>query len=160
MKRKQMLCALSLSLAMLVTLTGCIIIPIPKRYEIALEDVSSIDIYDLRDCDYYYPSEETLVYTIEEDQMEDFLQDLSDVPFTDIIIIVLAAIDPSFNYGDWTVRINYTDGSYTYISCGGYGTTHDADGSLIDSNHYSCDTDEWEAFIEKYVPEDIFYAQE
>lgn len=158
MKLKQALLIPILSLAMLVSLTGCIMIPRYKHYDIVSDKVTSIEIYNLRDSE-AYPSSETLVYTIENNQMADFLSDLSDIRFSDTIIITIAAIDPSFNYGIWTVRINYTDGSYSFISCAGYGETYDANDQKIEGNHFGCDNDEWEKFIGKYVPQDIFKAQ-
>lgn len=156
MKRAFLICILFLTV--LVSLTGCIMIPIHKQYDIDPKEVSSIEIYDLRGGGYL--SAETLAYTIEEDQTEDFLRDLSDIRFTDHIIITIAAIDPSFDYGEWTVRVNYTDGSYSFISCAGYGETYDANNEVIDCNHFECETYKWKALIRKYVPEEIFGEQE
>lgn len=152
-----------LFLFVLVSFTSCIVIPMYKHYDIDSEKVSSIEIYDLRNSETYYydfPGEELPVYTIEKDQMTDFLSDLSDIRFSDTIIITIAAIDPSFYYGNWVVRINYTDGSYAFISCGGYGATYDENHQRTDSNHFYCDDDEWHQFIGKYVPKEIFENQE
>ena len=52
--------------------------------------------------------------------------------------------------------MNYTNGSYELISCDGYGETFDQNGEQIRYHHYGCDDDEWWAFIQKHVPEDIF----
>lgn len=163
MKRRQTLSLLILSLAMLVTLTGCIVIPQYKQYDIAPEEVSSIEIHYLQERTQYReqsPGAETLAYTLEDAQKADFLSDLSDIRFSDAIIITIAAIDPSFSYGVWTVRINYTDGSYAFLSCDGYGETFDANDSRIEGNHFDCDDDEWEAFIRKYLPQEFFATEE
>ena len=76
--------------------------------------------------------------------------DLADIQFTDTFIIVLAAVDPSFYYGDWVVRINFTNGQYTFYSCGGYGETFDAEGNCISSTYFSCDDEELKTLVGKY----------
>ena len=159
-----------ISLALLVPLlSGCIIIPRYTNFEIDATTVESIEIYDLyrdtkiiKDEEYgpylreLRPSETTSVYTLPKESEADFLSDLAKIQFNDYIIIVLAAIDPSFNYDRWTARINYTDGSYEFISCRGYGETFNANGELISCHHNGCDDEEWWALIEKYTPADIF----
>lgn len=161
---------LIISLALLIPmLSGCIIIPQYKNFEIDATTVVSIEIYDLyrdteivetEEYDPYLleprPYETTSVYTIPEEEKADFLNDLAKIQFTDYIIIVPAPIDPSFDFARWTARINYTDGSYEFISCYGYGETYDANGECIGFHHYGCDNNEWWALIEKYTPEDIF----
>ena len=141
------------------TLTSCIVIPMYKKFEIDANTVASIEIYDLCEADSLYGGfvkTETPVYEIPTEKNTDFLNDLAKIRFSDTIIIVLAAIDPSFYYDEWTVRINYTDGSYELISADGYGQTYANYGEVIDSHHFGCDQEEWLAFIGKYIPEDIF----
>ena len=159
-----------ISLALLVPLlSGCIIIPRHTNFEIDATTVESIEIYDLcRDTEiikteeydpYLHeplPYETTSVYTLPEGSEADFLSDLAKIRFNDYIIIVPAPIDPSFIYDRWTARINYTDGSYEFLSCYGYGETYDKSGNRISYHHYSCDDEEWWALIEKYTPADIF----
>ncbi len=154
---------LSVVSIMLNSLVGCIIIPQYTYYDdIDREQVSSVDIYDLRNGDHSarFLETEVSVYTLTEYQLDSFFSDLADIRFANHIVIVLAAVDPSFYYDDWVVRINYTDGSYCLISCGGYGETYDANHQVIDSNHYSCDDEEWNQFIGKHVPKAIFESQE
>ena len=155
MKRIALL-TVTLVLTML-TLTSCIIIPIYKTYEIDEETVSSIQIYDLcTETEGFFLDESEPVYEIPKDKTADFLNDLSDIQFSDAISIVIAAIDPSFSFDTWTVRINYTDGSYELISCDGYGQIYNKDGEITDTHHYGCDQDECDEFIAKYLPEDIY----
>ena len=168
MKMKQTFIIPILSLTMIIFLAGCIMIPRYKYYDIDSEKVSSIEIYDLRNykelSDNCLQSPTTVytvpVYILEEDKMSDFLSDLSDIRFSDAIVITFAAVDPSFDFGDWIVRINYTDGAYSLISCGGYGEDYDANDQITKTNHFDCEDDEWEQFIGRYVPEDIFKNQE
>lgn len=87
---------------------------------------------------------------MEEDQIEDFLNDFAQLEFTDYIIITIAAVDPSFNYGKWVVRINFTDGSYVMHSCGGYQESFNSSGELVESNHYECELEDLEELIGKY----------
>ena len=164
MKTRHLLPTIALALCLLISLTSCIIIPIKKQYSIDPEKVTSVQIYDMRNKGSYnedhkfFTETETPVCTVE--KTADFLTDLSNITFTDSIIITIAAIDPSFNYGDWVVRINYSDGIYSLISDAGYSQTFDANGKSIDSNHYGCEDDEWDELISKYVPSDIFAGKE
>lgn len=139
---------------LIVSLSGCIIIPLTKHYNIPFEEVASVQFYDLRnqDSEHYSGFDAILepVYTIPEEDIEDFLDDFSKLKFSDTIIIVLAAIDPSFYYGDWVVRINFSNGQYTFYSCGGYGETFDAEGNCISSTHFSCDDEELKNLVGKY----------
>ena len=147
------------SILVMSCLSGCIIIPRYHHFEIDVRTVSSIQIYDLCEDEGWssqFLATETPVYDISEEQSADFLANLSNIQFEDAIIIVLAAIDPSFNYDVWTVRINYTDGSYELISCLGYGQTFDSNNEQIKGHHWGCEREVWEDFLEKYVPEEIF----
>ena len=137
MKKLRLAWILLLIFVLLISLNGCVIIPRHMNYDdINREQVSSVDIYDLYKSESNYSdflTTETPVYTLTNDQLDSFLSDLADIRFTDYIIIVLAAVDPSFSYGDWVVRINYTDGSYSLISCDGYGETYDANNQVVDT---------------------------
>lgn len=151
-----------LSLAILLSITGCVIIPLHKNYNLDSEEVASVEIYDLRNSETHYSNfleAESPVYTVKKDKTADFLSDLSEIDFSDALIITIAAVDPSFEYGDWVVRINYADESFSLISCNGYGESYDSNGETADDNHFGCDNDEWNQFIGKYVPEDIFEDQ-
>ena len=161
MKAFRLVAICSLMLAMIISLTGCMIIPVHKYYDdIDREQVSSVDFYDLRNSETTRQSDflktETAVYTLPQDQLDGFFDDLANIRFTDRIIIVLAAIDSFGGYYDWVARINYTDGSYSLISCDEYGALYDATGQEISFNRFGCDDYEWEQFIGKYVPKDIF----
>lgn len=148
-----------LTVIVMCTLTSCIIIPVYENFEIDADTVASIAIYDLCQSDSLYGGfveTETPIYEIPTEKNTDFLNDLSKIRFSDHIVIVLAAIDPSFYYDVWTIRINYTDGSFELISSDGFGQTYDNNGEVIDSHHFGCDQEEWWTFIGKYVPEDIF----
>ena len=107
----------------MLTLTSCIVIPIYKRFKIDADTVTSIEIYDLCELDSLYGNFDKTqknIYKISADKNADFLNDLAEIRFSDSIILVPAAVDPSFYYDEWTVRINYTDGSYEFISSDGY----------------------------------------
>ena len=139
----------------MISLVGCCIIPIYKHFEIDQQTVESIELYDLCD-DPYDPLEKEPAYEIPQEQKAEFLQDLAKIKFTDVILIVLAAVDPSFYYDTWTVRINYTDGSFELISADGYGQVFDANGEQTDGHHFGCEQEEWDAFLVKYLPEELW----
>jgi len=147
-------------------LCGCVIIPREDRFYVYdPKDVSSVEIYYFEDgydssCDGDMINETEPFYVLEESQHEDFLSDLGAIEYRDYIIIVLAAIDPSFSYDNWTAKIIFNDGSYRLLSCHGYGEEFDAEGNKTDWDHYGCDDDEWYSLIKKYVPEDLVKATE
>lgn len=159
MKRFKFALLIILVFAMLATLTSCIVIPRHKYYDdIDTQAVASVDIYDLREraaqgSDFL--KTETPVYTLTADQHKDFFSQLEKIRFTDHIVITIAAMDPSFSYGDWVVKINFFDGTVLLISCSGYGETIDKNGQVIDSNHYGCDDEEWTEFVGKYLPKEL-----
>ena len=157
--------AFILLFAIMLSASGCIIIPRHMYYDdFEVGDVESVQVYDLRYAESTYRSyfleNEEPVYTIPKNHTESFFNDLAEIRFTDYIIIVLAAIDPSFHYGYWTVRINFTDGGYMLISDGSYGETFNAEGECIDSNHYGCETEEWETLIFTYLPRELTLPKE
>lgn len=153
MKRIKLFALAAVVLSLAVCLSGCIIIPLHKYYDISPEAVAAVQFYDLRDCESTYMGfHETLdpVYSLPEEDIPVFLEDFSKLEFRDSIVIVLAAVDPSFYYGEWVVRVDFTDRSYAFYSCGGFGETFDADGNAIDSTHFSCDRDQLVELIKKY----------
>lgn len=154
MKLYQSLLLIALIVGLLVSLNGCVVIPLSKYYDIPAEEVVSVQFYDLRNreagSDSEFDSVHEPVYTVPEEEKVEFLSDFSKVKFSDTIIIAFAAIDPSFSYGEWVIRINFSDGQYTFYSCDGYGQTFDAEGNCISSTHYGCDDAELERLIGKY----------
>ena len=157
MKMRRILSISVLAMFLISLLTGCIIIPRYKHFIIDAKAVSRIQIYDLSNVDTSY-GEYVLTnvpsYTIPKDQKAAFLDNLSDIRFSDTIIITIAAVDPSF-FMDWTVRIDYNDGTFDLISCAGYGESYDSSGQVASAHHYGCDDEQWMTFLAKYVPEDI-----
>ena len=150
---------LTLTIMLVLTFSSCIVIPLHRTFDIDESTILSIEIYDLcknESSGGTFLDNETAVYEIPLEKNADFLNDLAKIHFSDSIIISPAAFDPSFYYDMWTVRINYTDGSYELISCDHYGETYDQSGKITDVHHYGCDSEEWEALIQKYVPEIIF----
>lgn len=153
MKHIKLFALVTVVLSLAVCLSGCIIIPQHKYYDISPEEVAAVQFYDLRswnpDERFFYNTEDP-VYTLSEEEIADFLEDFSRLKFSDNIVIMLAAADPSFYYGAWAVKIQFTDQSYTFYSCAGFGETFDADGNQIDSTHFGCDRDQLEKLIKKY----------
>ena len=124
---------LTLMLA-LCMLTSCIIIPLYRHFRIDIYEVESIEIYDLPEKETYnYQSgfEERLspIYTLSGKQKNAFLSDLGEIQFKDAIVIVLAAIDRSARYNRWSIKINYTSGSYDT-----YGYLYNSSQSQLSSN--------------------------
>ncbi len=158
MKFKRFLSLFTILIISSAALTGCIVIPQYKYYDISSDEVESVQIYDLRTSETYYGDfieKDNPVYTLPEDIIDDFLTKLSEIRFKDSIIITIAAVDPSFTYDEWIARINYTDGSYDLISCDGYGQSYNENNEVTDTNHYGCDNEKWKEFITGYLPEEF-----
>ena len=154
MKRFKQFLLMIMTFVLLFSLSACIIIPVKKYYDISAEEIVSIQFYDLRIQEgngepgfdkIYEPA-----YTLSEKDNEAFLDDFSNLKFSDTIIFTLVAMDPSFSYGDWVIRINFSNGQYTFYSSAGYGETFDADGNTISTTHLSCDDEKLEELIKKY----------
>lgn len=140
---------------MLHLLTSCIIIPVSTHYDIDVELVESIDIFDLHDIDTtasVFLETEVPFYTLAEDQFDPFLEALSDIDFERDIILVPAAVDPGFHFHDWTVCVNYKDGFRFCFSCAGYAELLDENSQAVDCNHYGCEEEEWMQLITNYLP--------
>lgn len=154
MKRYKSVLLVLMTLFLFVSLNGCIIIPMTEYYDISAEEVVSVQFYDLRNSESTvysgFDKDHEPDYTVPEEDKEKFLNDFSELKFSDTIVIALAAIDPGFLYGDWVVRINFSNGQYTFYSCGAYGETFDAEGALVSSTHFACDAEDLEALIGKY----------
>ena len=155
--------ALSAVLLVLISciLTSCIYIPIHKNYDFTQDEVASVSIYDTKDhrdgdtTEYLLTAEP--VYTAADDDIDVFLSDLGKIRFSDsIIIFSLGAVDPSFYYDRFVVRIDYSSGNFEFISSLGYGEVFDSDGERVSSHHYGCNVDEWDEFINKYIPKDLY----
>ncbi len=153
MKRCKLFIFVILTFLLILSLSGCITIPVSTYYELSTEEVRSVQFYDLREdaaAEAFYDKTCEPVYALTGEDKEAFLDDFSKLKFSDTILIVLAAVDPSFSYGDWVVRINFANGQYTFYSCAGYGETFDAEGNRISSTHLSCDEEELQSLISKY----------
>ena len=163
MRINRILAVIILVLFLASMLSGCFEIPFYKYYEIDPQTVSSIQVYELWDVyteNAYFLKTEEPVYTLPASQNSACLGNLAKLRFRDSILIMLipAAVDPNFSFGQWTLRVNYTDGSFLLLS-DMYGERFDANGEHVRENIYSCDDqEEWYAFIAQYVPEDIFQA--
>ena len=149
--------ALGLLIALVLSLSGCIVIPMTTYYDLNSDEVESISFYDLRESVWDdYPGEFIInntepTFILPTNRNRVFLRDFADLRFTDSIIITLAAMDPSFAYGDWVVRIDFTNGESTCYSCFGYGATYAADGTRLSMTHYSCEKEELELLLKKYM---------
>lgn len=166
MRYYQSVIALALLIALVLSLSGCIVIPKETYYDLDPEEVESIWFYELKEPIYHDhsgsfegESSPEPVFILPQNRNKAFLKDFADLRFTDVILITVAAVDPSFSYGNLVVRINFTNGRYTCYSCLGYGATYDADGSILSITHYSCEEEDLAKLIKKYMefqkPENI-----
>ena len=126
-------------------------------------NVTSIEIYDLRD-DYYHDTGfyELIdpVYSLSPEQYADFLDTLTELKFTKVLILI-AANDPILRYSStMTVKINHSDGSFETVSPHGYAERYDPDEDGIYAWDYgSCDDEKWELLLKSVVPEEIYNSE-
>ena len=153
----------AVALAMICTaLSGCIILN-HKFDDIDKTNVTSIEIYDLRD-DYYHDAGfyELMdpIYTLSPEQNAEFLDTLTRLRFT-TALVVFAANDPSLHYGyEMTVKVNHSDGSFKTVSPFGYSEHYDPASDSVGSWDYgSCDIAAWELLMKSVVPSEIYNSE-
>ena len=145
-----------------MSLSSCIVLN-HKFDNIDKTNVTSIEIYDLRD-DYshgvgFYELMDP-VYTLSPEQHDDFLDTLTKLKFT-TVLIVIAANDPSLHYSDtMTVKINHSNGEFETVSPHGYAERYDPIEDSIHAWDYgSCDYSEWELLLKSVVPQEIYDSE-
>lgn len=157
--------ALCMMVLLICQMTGCIMIPsyekIALRYDVS--EIVSVELYDLRENGYHGMSSAENISQMEQDltpigileseQYDVFVSELESITFSDVFVIVLAAMDPAYSYHGYTVKIDYQNGEYDILSPTGqlyyYG-----DGKGFRERSYSCDEDVWNDFIESYFTEE------
>ncbi len=144
-----------LLLGMVLSLWGCI----TRRYDfedLAVEDVAAITFHDISGAE-VWDSEAVLAaepfYTVEPDEHEAFVEAMRELQFSDTILLLPVAMDPSFSYAEYVVRVTMQDGSFRLYSCGGYNEAFDAQGEGVGSDHYHCDDEAWLNLLYSYCGE-------
>ena len=152
MKKIRLISLFILASTLLCAFTGCITRR-TRVNDIVEADVASIQIYGLLPEERTKGFHETIepTVTLDSAQHGEFLEGLAKMKFSDTIIL-LGASDPSFHFGPYVVRLNFTDGSFRLISSQGYWETYDPQGNYVSKDHYGCDDDDWYAFLKPYLP--------
>ena len=150
-----------LLLGLTLSLCGCTY----YRYDfkdLAQGNIRLIEFYNLSGAEYRDSQailETEPYYIMPEEDKERFLEQLRQIRFEDAVPLFIPS-DPSFEYGFYVVRFQFEDGSYKFLSSGGYNEMFDSEGKLIDSDHYSCDDEQWIKLIHSFAGEDtsrIYY---
>ena len=126
-------------------------------------NVTSIEIYDLRD-DYshdvgFYELMDP-IYTLSPEQHADFLDTLTKLEFTTVLVLI-AANDPNLSYADtMIVKINHSNGEFETVSPYGYAEQYDPNEDDIHAWDYgSCDYSKWELLLKSVVPQEIYNSE-
>ena len=168
------------SISFIISLTGCIIIPIEPDIELThgTDRIEKIEIYEVpegtdiieawgRCTDEYYvkwysehsgdyvyveniTTELEPVATVAEEDYEAFLDEMVSLPFSDYIIIVLAAIDPAYHYSSPLIIITYDDGTKDILTAAGQMFGNDGTSDGLERN-FECDEAIFDEFIKKYT---------
>lgn len=146
-----------------MALSSCVVINHKYDY-IDKTNVTSIEIYDLRDGYLHDAGFYELIdpiYTLSPEQHSDFLDTLTKLEFTTRLLI-FAASDPSFYYGQtMTVKINHANGGFETVSAYGYTEQYNPneDDAYTGHDHGRCDYSKWELLLKSVVPQEIYDSQ-
>ena len=145
-----------------MSLSSCITLH-HKFDSIDTTNVTSIEIYDLRD-DYshsvgFYELMEP-IYTLSPEQHADFLDTLTKLEFTTMLVLI-AANDPILHYANtMTVKINHSNGEFETVSPYGYAEQYNPNEDSAHAWDYgSCDYSEWELLLKSVVPNEIYNSK-
>ena len=145
--RRIMIVIFAFILAMICT--GCFVITLDEYYEIH-QDVTQIQSISIHSCSDGETLSDDPIIILEDEQFQPFIEDIEALPFRDKFLLILAAVDPSFQYGDYVIRIVYQDTSIELISNFGFQLYQGADGSYH-APHYEINHELWLEFLEKYI---------
>ncbi len=139
---------LLLALVLLLSLVGCRT-TVYDFDDFRDDDVVSIEFYDLRNSESSYTIDGLEpFFTVPAAEQAAFLSDLRELHFADTVVFLIA-MDPSFSFDDYVVRIELSDGSYKLMSSGGYNRDVAADGTITE-NHFFCADGDWNDLLFAY----------
>ena len=102
----------------------------------------------------YDSNEPDPIYTLPQEKIAPFLEELSAIKFVSSYTFILGAYDPYYMFGDYFIRVNFADGSFSYIADRFY-RPYDAEGQYI-VGYYgnpACKTEkEFDALVAKFLP--------
>ena len=156
---KKIVLALIVFSIICMVLTGCIHWETSVDYKL-LHDTSqiqSIRIYKTKSGIGYNYSDpidpcSALLGEISSDQVADFVEELTALPFTESHLILLfpAAVDPNFYYGNHIVKVEYLDGSCELISyC--IQRQFPLNEKYPDTTRYGTENEQWLDFLQNWV---------
>lgn len=136
-----------------VILSGCISWKTTWKFMHSADKVGFMAIYyDLpswQELD--FPIEQDPVCYISENDFQSLMDDISNLKWSTGVILLPAAVDPSFYFGDYTLMIVYDNGDFEMISNGGMQVQKSADGKYFRSRHYGFPDDtDWLELLEQY----------
>ncbi len=144
---------LSFLLTAMLCFSSCLVYWTYDFKDVQTENVQSVEFYDHTGEKRQGPEdvlERGSFYALNGEQSAQFIEELKEITFSTWVIIG-AAVDPHFTYGDYVVRINFKDGSYKLMSNSGYQQTFDKNGEGISGNYHGCEDTEWNDLIYAYV---------
>ena len=161
--------AMLLCLVTACLFVGCIPIPSKKDVETEVEDITAIEIYyfekeaywDSETNSWMYsfwdqslekyvvtPVEDGLVAHIEAEKYAAFVEDIEDLPFRKWIPLLPIPTTPAFYFYGYVIKI-YSGTNYELITDG-------CGEDVGDILAHTCKEEDWNAFIKKYIGEELF----
>ena len=156
---KKILTAIVCCMALCI-FSGCITVPVgAEKIAASPEEIVSIEVYYFEDAIYredgqwmkysYQDGEEIRtsyeaepIASVKQEDYAQFIADYEELPFT-MTFIIFAAMDPSWYYMGYVVKVTTEDTYYLYTSQAG--------GSMA-----YCKDEIWEEFLKKYIGEEPF----
>ena len=157
--KKTALC-LAVILLLALSLSSCMNLPVKYKPSNGAEGIASVKVYYVESSNGYdawhdAPDLEGLATAsveIPAERHAKLLIDLENLKFQDFILLAPIPMDPNFYISGYVLAITYEDGGYEYITPNGiqvFGENAEDFGL----SHLSCDTEEWQSFIDKYAPD-------
>ena len=156
--KKTVLC-LAVLLLLAMSLSSCLTPRVTYEPANGTDGIASVRVYYVEKSNGYdawsdLPDLEAMATAsceVSSDRYGELFEDLAGLDFQDFIPLAPIPMDPNFYVHGYVLAIIYESGAFEYVTPDGiqlHGESPEEDMRT----HYTCDGDEWEAFIHKYAP--------
>jgi len=114
-------------------------------------EVASVEIFYLQESVMgELPLDAKPINVLDKEEITRFCLDLQSLKYTDIVILLPVAIDPSFTLDGYVAKISYNNGDYEIVGDNGYQPQTVIDGRGV-IHQYSFEDDDWSTLINPYI---------
>ena len=142
-----------LLLALLVMLSGCVTLDRSWCFLHGTDEIDKIEIYFLEEgTQFNVPDDAEPVGVIAPESYADFCREIQSIDFTVTVLLLPAAVDPSWYLDGYVVRIFYQNGDSEMICDQGFQEQEVTTDIGSRSMHYSFpESFDWDAFVKRYL---------